>query len=146
MAQGVGQRVQHGELIDPAKAGMAAGFLNTLRLGSEAITVAVYDSALATALGTRVDNGNGDHAGASQADLVAARAAGGDLARAAELSGAVGHRGLRPLPRPVLRQRLPHRPVGPRRGLRRAVRRDRRPAARRIRPRQPPCPRGKPTR
>ncbi|WP_405789762.1 MFS transporter [Streptomyces sp. NBC_00029] len=81
------------ELIDPAKAGMAAGFLNTLRLGSEAIAVAVYGSALATALGTRVDNGIGDHAGASHADLVAARAAGGDLARAAELSGAVDTEG-----------------------------------------------------
>ncbi|GAA2976587.1 MFS transporter [Streptomyces drozdowiczii] len=34
-------------LVDPAKAGMAAGFLNTLRLGSEAVAVAVFGSAVA---------------------------------------------------------------------------------------------------
>ncbi|MER6445767.1 MFS transporter [Streptomyces venezuelae] len=77
------------ELVDPAKAGMAAGFLNTLRLGSEAIAVAVYGSALATVLRSRVEDGIGGYAGAAQAEQVAERAAGGDLARAAELSGAV---------------------------------------------------------
>ncbi|MFG2231768.1 MFS transporter [Streptomyces sp. NPDC048723] len=81
------------ELVDPAKAGMAAGFLNTLRLGSEAIAVAVYGSALATVLRSRVEDGIGGHAGAVQADRVADRAAGGDLARAAELSGAVDTEG-----------------------------------------------------
>ncbi|NJA56962.1 MFS transporter [Streptomyces sp. NEAU-H3] len=35
-------------MIEPAKAGMAAGFLNTLRLGSEAIAVAVFGSVLAS--------------------------------------------------------------------------------------------------
>ncbi|MFJ6052490.1 MFS transporter [Streptomyces sp. NPDC092307] len=77
------------ELVDPAKAGMAAGFLNTLRLGSEAIAVAVYGSALATVLRSRVEDGIGGYAGAAQARQVADRAAGGDLARATELSGAM---------------------------------------------------------
>ncbi|MFE7153570.1 hypothetical protein [Streptomyces sp. NPDC057636] len=31
-------------LVQPEKAGMAAGFVNTLRLGSEAVAVAVYGS------------------------------------------------------------------------------------------------------
>ncbi|MGW1173309.1 MFS transporter [Kitasatospora sp. NPDC002543] len=79
-------------LVDPAKAGMAAGFLNTLRLGSEAVAVAVYGSALATALGTRVADGIGAQPGASRAGEVADRAAGGDLTGAAELSGATDHR------------------------------------------------------
>ncbi|WP_110946314.1 MFS transporter [Streptomyces avicenniae] len=35
-------------MVEPAKAGMAAGFLNTLRLGSEAIAVAVFGSVLAS--------------------------------------------------------------------------------------------------
>ncbi|MEU8541147.1 MFS transporter [Streptomyces sp. NPDC048717] len=35
-------------LVEPAKAGMAAGFINTLRLGSEAIAVAVFGSLLAS--------------------------------------------------------------------------------------------------
>ncbi|WP_030755326.1 MULTISPECIES: MFS transporter [unclassified Streptomyces] len=81
------------ELVDPAKAGMAAGFLNTLRLGSEAIAVAVYGSVLATVLRGRVENGIGGHPGATQADRVADQAAGGDLARATELSGAVDTEG-----------------------------------------------------
>ncbi|MFG2974865.1 MFS transporter [Streptomyces sp. NPDC048331] len=81
------------ELVDPAKAGMAAGFLNTLRLGSEAIAVAVYGSVLATVLRGRVEDGIGGHHGAAQADRVADRAAGGDLARATELSGAVDTEG-----------------------------------------------------
>ncbi|MFI1062444.1 MFS transporter [Streptomyces spororaveus] len=77
------------ELIDPARAGMAAGFLNTLRLGSEAIAVAVYGSVLATVLRTRVEDGIGGYAGAARADRVADRAAGGDVAGATELAGAV---------------------------------------------------------
>ncbi|WP_033331461.1 MULTISPECIES: MFS transporter [Streptomyces] len=80
------------ELVDPAKAGMAAGFLNTLRLGSEAVAVAVYGSALATVLGTRITDGIGAHEGASQAARVADQAAGGDLAGAARLSGATDHK------------------------------------------------------
>jgi MFS family permease len=81
------------ELVDPAKAGMAAGFLNTLRLGSEAVAVAVYGSALATVLGHRVHDRIGDHPGAAHADQVAGQAAGGDLTRAAELSGATDTKG-----------------------------------------------------
>ncbi|MFD6229083.1 MFS transporter [Streptomyces sp. NPDC060232] len=81
------------ELIDPAKAGMAAGFLNTLRLGSEAIAVAVYGSVLATVLGTRIEDGIGDYAGAANADQVADQAAGGDFARATGVSGAVDTEG-----------------------------------------------------
>ncbi|WP_405787990.1 hypothetical protein [Streptomyces sp. NBC_01367] len=72
---------------------MAAGFLNTLRLGSEAIAVAAYGSVLATVLRSRVENGIGTYAGAAQADRVADRAAGGDLARATELSGAADAEG-----------------------------------------------------
>jgi MFS family permease len=34
-------------MVEPAKAGMAAGFVNTLRLGSEAVAVAVFGSVLA---------------------------------------------------------------------------------------------------
>ncbi|MEV3858625.1 MFS transporter [Streptomyces sp. NPDC050095] len=37
-------------LVAPERAGMAAGFVNTLRLGSEAIAVAVYGSVLTTLL------------------------------------------------------------------------------------------------
>ncbi|MEU6091819.1 MFS transporter [Streptomyces sp. NPDC047085] len=81
------------ELVDPAKAGMAAGFLNTLRLGSEAVAVAVYGSALATVLGSRIHDGIGSHAGASGADRVADQAAGGDLTGAAKLSGATDRKG-----------------------------------------------------
>ncbi|MFD9070021.1 MFS transporter [Streptomyces lasiicapitis] len=40
-------------LVDPAKAGMAAGFLNTLRLGSEAVAVALYGSVLTTLTASR---------------------------------------------------------------------------------------------
>jgi predicted MFS family arabinose efflux permease len=81
------------ELVAPAKAGMAAGFLNTLRLGSEAVAVAVYGSALATVLGSRIHDGIGSHAGASGADRVADQAAGGDLTGAAKLSGATDRKG-----------------------------------------------------
>ncbi|MER7198647.1 hypothetical protein [Streptomyces sp. CB01635] len=38
-------------LAPPEKAGMAAGFVNTPRLGSEAVAVAVYGSLLTTLLG-----------------------------------------------------------------------------------------------
>lgn len=45
------------EMVEPAKAGMAAGFVNTLRLGSEAIAVAVFGSVLAGLVAS------GQHAG-----------------------------------------------------------------------------------
>ncbi|MYW64060.1 MFS transporter [Streptomyces sp. SID8379] len=38
-------------LVAPEKAGMAAGFVNTLRLGSEAVAVAVYGSVMASLVG-----------------------------------------------------------------------------------------------
>ncbi|MEU3056092.1 MFS transporter [Streptomyces griseus] len=47
------------EMVAPEQAGMAAGFLNTLRLGSEAIAVAVYASLLATAVSSRIGDGVG---------------------------------------------------------------------------------------
>ncbi|WP_369182719.1 MFS transporter [Streptomyces sp. Y1] len=82
-------------LVDPAKAGMAAGFLNTLRLGSEAVAVAAYGSALATALGARIRDGIGSQPGAAAplAGPVTDRAAGGDLGGAAHLSGATDPEG-----------------------------------------------------
>ncbi|MEU6106016.1 MFS transporter [Streptomyces flaveolus] len=45
------------EMVAPEQAGMAAGFLNTLRLGSEAIAVAVYASLLATTVSSKIDEG-----------------------------------------------------------------------------------------
>ncbi len=51
------------DVVDPAKAGMAAGFLNTLRLGSEAIAVAVYGSVIATLTASGIEDG-ADPAGA----------------------------------------------------------------------------------
>ncbi|WP_081706392.1 MFS transporter [Nocardia sp. CNY236] len=76
------------ELVDPAKAGMAAGFLNTLRLGSEAVAVAVYGSALATVLGTRISDGIAAHENAGDTDRVADLTAGGDIDGAVSASGA----------------------------------------------------------
>ncbi|WP_431036064.1 MFS transporter [Streptomyces sp. P6-2-1] len=52
-------------MIEPAKAGMAAGFLNTLRLGSEAIAVAVFGSVLASLIAS---HGSGSGPGASSYD------------------------------------------------------------------------------
>ncbi|WP_051939719.1 MFS transporter [Phaeacidiphilus oryzae] len=74
--------------IDSAKAGMAAGFLNTLRLGSEAVAVAVYGSLLATLLGGKVEGGLARFPGAGHSAEVAGQAAGGDLAAAVRTSGA----------------------------------------------------------
>ncbi|RMI38174.1 MFS transporter [Actinomadura harenae] len=60
-------------IVEPARAGMAAGFLNTMRLGSEAIVIAVFGAVLVSLVGTRVpshrlaadvaagDLGGGDH-------------------------------------------------------------------------------------
>ncbi|MFJ5637147.1 MFS transporter [Streptomyces goshikiensis] len=44
------------ELVDSAKAGMAAGFLNTLRLGSEAVAVALYGCVFTTLTASRSDD------------------------------------------------------------------------------------------
>ncbi|MFJ3666989.1 MFS transporter [Streptomyces sp. NPDC090106] len=67
-------------LVAPEKAGMAAGFLNTLRLGSEAIAVAVYGSLLTTALTSRVREGIAAFPGAGTPTAVANDVAGGNLA------------------------------------------------------------------
>ncbi|TGB16494.1 MFS transporter [Streptomyces palmae] len=55
-------------LVEPERAGMAAGFLNTLRIGSEAIVIAVYGAVLVSLVGTRVDSRE-----------VAAKVAAGDI-------------------------------------------------------------------
>ncbi|MFE4453034.1 MFS transporter [Streptomyces sp. NPDC056796] len=55
-------------LVEPEQAGMAAGFLNTMRIGSEAIVIAVYGAVLVSLIGTRV----GSHE-------TAAKVAAGDL-------------------------------------------------------------------
>lgn len=67
------------EIVAPEKAGMAAGFLNTLRLGSEAIAVAIYGSLLATVLASRMRDGIGDFPGAGDPATVANEVAGGNM-------------------------------------------------------------------
>lgn len=41
-------------LAEPEQAGMATGFLNTMRIGSEAIVIAVYGAVLVSLIDTRV--------------------------------------------------------------------------------------------
>ncbi|MFF5437820.1 MFS transporter [Streptomyces achromogenes] len=41
-------------LVEPEQAGMAAGFLNTMRIGSEAIVIAVYGAVLVSLIDSRV--------------------------------------------------------------------------------------------
>lgn len=55
-------------LVAPERAGMAAGFLNTMRLGSEAIVISVFGAVLVSLVGTRVPSHG-----------LAARVAAGDL-------------------------------------------------------------------
>ncbi|MFF9280186.1 MFS transporter [Streptomyces griseosporeus] len=55
-------------LVEPERAGMAAGFLNTLRIGSEAVVIAVYGAVLVSLIGRRVGSAE-----------LAARVAAGDL-------------------------------------------------------------------
>ncbi|QEU76858.1 MFS transporter [Streptomyces nitrosporeus] len=43
-------------LVEPEQAGMATGFLNTMRIGSEAIVIAVFGAVLVSLIGTRVDS------------------------------------------------------------------------------------------
>ncbi|WP_217145560.1 MFS transporter [Streptomyces sp. AC627_RSS907] len=74
-------QLQHS--VPPHKAGMAAGFLNTMRLGSEAIAVAIFGSLLATFIAIRTEDG------ARAADAVPADVA-DDLA-AGDLSAATEH-------------------------------------------------------
>ncbi|MFE6716965.1 MFS transporter [Streptomyces albidoflavus] len=67
-------------LVRPEQAGMATGFLNTMRIGSEAIVIAVYGAVLVSLISTRV----GSH------DL-AARIAAGDLGDATSGTPAAGY-------------------------------------------------------
>ncbi|MGA5428476.1 MFS transporter [Streptomyces koyangensis] len=67
-------------LVQPEQAGMATGFLNTMRIGSEAIVIAVYGAVLVSLISTRV----GSH------DL-AARVAAGDLGGATSGTPAAGY-------------------------------------------------------
>ncbi|MFJ6465817.1 MFS transporter [Streptomyces sp. NPDC091387] len=71
-------------LVAPERAGMAAGFLNTLRLGSEAIAVAVYGSLLATLIMGRTREGIGAFPGAGDPATVAGTAASGNVSGPAE--------------------------------------------------------------
>jgi predicted MFS family arabinose efflux permease len=75
------------EIVDPARAGMAAGFLNTLRLGSEAIAVAVYASLLATTLQAEIRDGLDRLAPGADATALANDVAGGNLAAAGAGTG-----------------------------------------------------------
>lgn len=72
------------EIVPSEKAGMAAGFLNTLRLGSEAIAVAVYGSLLATVLTSHVRDGIDGFADAGDPARVSNELAGGNLAGPAQ--------------------------------------------------------------
>ncbi|WP_269856017.1 hypothetical protein [Streptomyces sp. RPT161] len=58
---------------------MAAGLLNTLRLGSEAVAVAVYGSLLATTLTSKIRAGIGQFADAGDPSKVANELASGNL-------------------------------------------------------------------
>ncbi|WP_433323233.1 MFS transporter [Spirillospora sp. CA-294931] len=65
-------------MVEPARAGMAAGFLNTMRIGSEAIVIAVFLSAFTSLLRGRVGSADlagrvaaGDLGGADHARLAA---------------------------------------------------------------------------
>lgn len=73
--------------VDPARAGMAAGVLNTMRLGSEAIAVAVYASVLATLVRSEVADGLGRFAPGAPADVVGDSLASGNLAGAGAAAG-----------------------------------------------------------
>ncbi|MBX7550435.1 MFS transporter [Streptomyces sp. tea 10] len=55
-------------LVEPEQAGMATGFLNTMRIGSEAIVIAVYGAVLVSLISTRVGS-----------QELAAKVAAGDL-------------------------------------------------------------------
>ncbi|WP_210492142.1 MFS transporter [Patulibacter sp. SYSU D01012] len=75
------------ERVAPEKAGMAAGLLNTLRLGGEAVAVAVYGALLATFLRGALDDDLGRFgiAGA-RADGLVETVASGDAAAPARLA------------------------------------------------------------
>ncbi|MGX1670440.1 MFS transporter [Streptomyces sp. NPDC055400] len=72
------------EMVAPEQAGMAAGFLNTLRLGSEAVAVAVYASLLATTISSKVRDGSGSFPFHGDSGALAGQVSVGDV------SGPVG--------------------------------------------------------
>ncbi|WP_228813810.1 MFS transporter [Nocardia otitidiscaviarum] len=65
--------------VPPARAGMVSGLVSTVRLGSEAVVVAVYGSVLATVVGGRVRELLPDTLGPAVVDQAAAATAAGDL-------------------------------------------------------------------
>ncbi|MGW4774846.1 MFS transporter [Nocardia sp. NPDC004278] len=79
---GLGVGLVDGQAIGsvlPAKAGMVSGLVSTVRLGSEAVVVAVYGSVLATLVSGRVHQALPDALGSSVIDKASAAAAAGDL-------------------------------------------------------------------
>ncbi|MFI0975537.1 MFS transporter [Streptomyces sp. NPDC021093] len=66
-------------LVEAERAGMAAGFLNTMRIGSEAIVIAVFGAVLVSLIGTRVGSPE-----------LAAKVAAGDLSGAGSEALAAG--------------------------------------------------------
>ncbi|MFG2692973.1 MFS transporter [Kitasatospora sp. NPDC048407] len=66
-------------LVAPERAGMAAGFLNTMRLGSEAVAVAVYGSLLATVINGRTRDGIAGYPGAGDPATVVGTVASGNI-------------------------------------------------------------------
>ncbi|MEV0649594.1 MFS transporter [Phytomonospora sp. NPDC050363] len=66
-------------LVEPEQAGMATGFLNTMRIGSEAIVIAVFGAVLVSLIGARL--------GSTE---LAAKVAAGDLSDGASATLAAG--------------------------------------------------------
>ncbi|WP_406641406.1 MFS transporter [Amycolatopsis sp. WGS_07] len=73
--------------VEPARAGMAAGVFNTMRLGGESVSIAVLGSLLAAVTQSRLGSGMGpDQAGAITAKLLQGERTGGEPAAAAYTS------------------------------------------------------------
>jgi MFS family permease len=75
------------EIVEEEKAGMAAGFLNTMRLGSEAVAVAIYGALLATAVHATVADQLAGFAPGADPSRVANELAAGNVVAAAEATG-----------------------------------------------------------
>lgn len=73
-------------VVPGEKAGMAAGLLNTIRLGSEAIAVAVYGALLAGFLQGKITHGLGTYTSANPAPVISSLAT-GNLPAAERASG-----------------------------------------------------------
>ncbi len=74
-------------LVPEEQAGMAAGVVNTLRLGSEAIAVAVYAAILSGLAASRARDGLSGVAGVADPDGVVTKTAAGDLGKALDSAG-----------------------------------------------------------